>query len=114
MSVFLGNFKSKNYVGYAFDEAISDFEIVVAAYNYGDYCGGAYVLATKDGNLFEVEGSHCSCYGLEDQWKPTEVNAAYLKNRIDNGTFIGSYLDDATDTDAAIKAAITAYLENVQ
>ena len=47
--------------------------IVQADYNDGDYCGDAHVLYIEDGKLFEVHGSHCSCYGLEDQWKPEET-----------------------------------------
>ena len=43
-------------------------EVLLASYSYEDYSGLAFVLFRKDGELFEVNGSHCSCYGLEDQW----------------------------------------------
>ena len=62
---------------FAAPEAL-DYEIIVAVYSYEDYDGSAYVLARKDGKLFEVEGGHCSCYGLEGQWKPSEVSIKYL------------------------------------
>lgn len=65
-----------------------DYEILVAVYSYENYEGSAYVLAKKDGNLFEVEGGHCSCYGLEGQWKPTEVSVEYLKNRLVHGVYV--------------------------
>lgn len=44
--------------------------ILYADYTYEDYNGDAYVLGyNKETNkFFEVHGSHCSCYGLEDQW----------------------------------------------
>lgn len=57
---------------------IDGCDILVASYTYEDYSGGAYVLFRKDGKLFEVHGSHCSCHGLEaesytggpTQWQP--------------------------------------------
>ena len=45
------------------------------------------ILLEKDGKLYEVNGSHCSCYGLEEQWKPEEVMLSELENRLLNGTF---------------------------
>jgi hypothetical protein len=46
---------------------------VFAEYEPGDYCGSAVVITSNDGEKFSlVEGSHCSCMGLEDQWEPTE------------------------------------------
>lgn len=66
---------------------VYDYHIIVAGYSYEDYSGEAYVLCSKDGILYEVEGSHCSCYVLEDQWKPAEVTVAYLRNRLEKGCF---------------------------
>lgn len=51
-------------------EALADAHIIAAHYVFEDYEGSAYVLFEKDGNLYEVQGSHCSCYGLEGQWEP--------------------------------------------
>jgi hypothetical protein len=46
------------------------YKILYADYTYEDYSGDAYVLGydTEEKKFFEVHGSHCSCYGLEDQW----------------------------------------------
>lgn len=46
-------------------------KIYYADYTYECYSGDAYVLGyNKDlKKWFEVHGSHCSCYGLEDQWE---------------------------------------------
>lgn len=71
---------------------VLDYEILVAAYGSGDYCGAAYVLAAKDGKLFEVEGGHCSCYGLEGQWEPGEISVAYLLQRLSQGSVLGGYV----------------------
>lgn len=61
-------------------------EILVASYTNEDYSGYAYVLlAGDDGKLYEVTGSHCSCYGLEDQWSPEETSTAALRYRLEHG-----------------------------
>ena len=56
--------------------------ILFASYSYADYSGDAWVLFEKDGKLYEVNGGHCSCYGLEGQWEPEEVNLKEIENRI--------------------------------
>ncbi|MCY9107253.1 hypothetical protein [Bacillus atrophaeus] len=45
------------------------------------------MLFEKDGELYEVNGSHCSCYGLEGQYSPEVVVLSELENRLVNGTF---------------------------
>jgi len=37
---------------------------------YEDYSGSADVLYRDGNTYFYVSGSHCSCYGLEDNWEP--------------------------------------------
>jgi hypothetical protein len=57
-------------------------DILFAAYIDEDYSGEAIVLFKgKDGQLMEVTGSHCSCYGLEGQWIPGKVTWAALALR---------------------------------
>lgn len=56
----------------------SDFpepEFVWAVYGGGSYDGSAVVVFRRDGAWYQVEGSHCSCYGLEDQWSPGHFEA---------------------------------------
>lgn len=60
-------------------------EILLASYGTPSYEGYAFVLFRRDGKLFEVNGSHCSCYGLEGQWDPEEVTADELRHRIKEG-----------------------------
>lgn len=45
-------------------------EVLAAIYTYEDYSGDAWVVYMCDGGVYEVNGSHCSCYGLEEQWRP--------------------------------------------
>jgi hypothetical protein len=40
------------------------------------------VIYEKDGQLYEVHGGHCSCYGLEGQWSPEETSKEYLLGEI--------------------------------
>lgn len=60
----------------------ADVEILMADYDGGAYEGRAFVLLRKDGKLYEVHGSHCSCYGLEGQFDPEETSIEELRERI--------------------------------
>ena len=70
------------------NDSVLDYSIVIAWYRYEDYEGSAYVLAEKDGKLFECEAAHCSCHGLEECWNPSEVTVAYLEQRLLKGNFV--------------------------
>ncbi len=59
--------------------------MLLASYSYEDYSGSAFVLYRKDGQLFEVNGGHCSCYGLEGQWEPESTTKQALLERLTNG-----------------------------
>lgn len=84
---FLEMFGNTEDVFSQFDEPKDDsIEILLAYYNYEDYSGSAFVLFRQNGKLYEVNGGHCSCYGLEDQWHPEEVTLDALKFRINNGS----------------------------
>lgn len=84
--VFLNDFDSKENVLEAFEEK-SDANILFASYGCEGYEGSAWVLFEKDGELWEVNGGHCSCYGLEDQWSPEKVLLKELQNRVEKGDF---------------------------
>lgn len=78
-----------------YDEAMKstafDVTILLASYETGNWEGEAFVLFEKDGTLYEVNASHCSCYGLENQWSPEETDISALEFRLTNGTFGRSY-----------------------
>ena len=63
------------------DKELSGIEIVYAAYDQGDYDGSAHVIYIENNKLYEVNGSHCSCYGLEGQWLPEETTFKALMFR---------------------------------
>jgi hypothetical protein len=61
--------------------ALDGAAVLVAWYGLGDYEGSAFVLFLKDDTLYEVNGAHCSCYGLENQWEPEVTSTAALRKR---------------------------------
>lgn len=73
--------------------------ILLASYEYECYEGSAFVLFERDGKLYEVNGSHCSCYGLEGQWEPEETTSEALLNRLDKGNLGSDYYDKSTFAD---------------
>ena len=55
-------------------------EVLFALYDTPDYEGFAEVVYRNGNNFYWASGSHCSCYGLEDQWAPEEYDAeTFLK-----------------------------------
>jgi hypothetical protein len=79
------------------DKAIKRYEnknVLFASYGQDNYQGDAWVLFEENGKLFEVNGGHCSCYGLEGQWEAEEVVLAELENRLTKGTFGKDFYSD--------------------
>lgn len=70
-----------------------DIEILLASYTQECYEGDAFVLFKRksDGKLYEVNGGHCSCYGLEGQWNPEETTVEELEHRLTKGRLGRSY-----------------------
>lgn len=64
---------------------LAGVEVLFASYETPSYEGYAFVLFRRDGKLWEVNGSHCSCYGLEGQWDPEETDVKALLHRVESG-----------------------------
>lgn len=79
--------------------------IIFALYEQPPYEGYALVLFERDGKLYEVNGSHCSCYGLEGQWSPEETSVEELMHRIERGN-LGYYTNEYSKT---VKQALESY-----
>jgi hypothetical protein len=62
-----------------------EIEILLASYTYENYSGSAFVLYREGEDYYEVNGSHCSCYGLEDQWTPENTDLKTLYHRVTVG-----------------------------
>lgn len=83
--VFLNDWSDKEGVANDFLTNLDNVNILFASYTYQDYNGDAFVLFEQDGKLFEVNGGHCSCYGLEGQWEPEETTIQALTYRLTEG-----------------------------
>ncbi len=61
---------------------LSKYEFMVAQVNEDSYDGSSYFLVKnrETGEFFEVNASHCSCYGYEDQWQPKIASRVYLQS----------------------------------
>lgn len=84
MKIYFDDFVSQEDVYREFgvsEEQSKDIDILYAQYGYVSYEGYAHVIFRKDGKLFEVNGSHCSCYGLGGQWEPEETSVIALLDR---------------------------------
>jgi hypothetical protein len=66
-------------------DALNETRILLASYTYVDYSGSAFVLFIRNGKLYEVNGGHCSCNGLEGQWEPEETTKEALFRRMEKG-----------------------------
>jgi len=86
--IFLGIFKDEQSIIDGFqldDDDLYNITILFAVYIYENYYGRAFVLFEIDGKLYEVNGEHCSCYGLEGQWEPEETTIEDIKYRLTEG-----------------------------
>lgn len=80
--IYFGNWSTKQNVMDRFQISEDDLKgcnIIYADYACKSYDGWCIVLFRKNRKLYEVIGSHCSCYGLEGQWEPQETTVAALR-----------------------------------
>lgn len=112
--IYFGEFSGyeamlKDFTDYGREPDLSRFPpesaILFAAYGGAMYEGEAMVLFEQDGALYEVYGSHCSCYGLEGQWVPALVTWEALAMRpIDD-----RYRDLGREANETLRALILAH-----
>jgi hypothetical protein len=88
-------------------------DVLFAAYTYESYEGDAFVLFRKNGELYEVNGGHCSCYGLSergysgetpDQWEPEATTKEAILRRLDEGGKYGIFGQFEVEIRAALEA----------
>lgn len=89
------------------DDFPSEDQLLFASYGGSAYEGDAVVLFERDGQLYEVHGAHCSCYGLEGQWAPeaTTWDAIYMRPR-------GGYSSPMSDHDEDAARAFWSLVES--
>jgi hypothetical protein len=104
-NVYLDLFTDKASILSAYEapaEALKGAIIYLAWYQYEDYSGRSLVIYKQNGKLFEVNGSHCSCNGLEGQWEPEETSWKALGMR---------NFYDAQEATAALHKLVKAHLK---
>lgn len=110
MSEYLTNFSSKEDVLEQYcapDNALDGVVVYLAWYGYGSYDGESLVIFEKDGKLYEVNGSHCSCNGLEGQWEPEETTWEAL-----NMKKLGNYSDGEAEAQKALTILCHEHLKS--
>lgn len=114
MRVYFGSFVDAANVESEFEEpnALQGAEVLFAIYATAPYEGDAFVLFRRDGVLYEVNASHCSCYGLEGQWEPEQASAKELHHRLTAGTF-GDYWQWQEEGVSEPKRALLAVVESL-
>jgi hypothetical protein len=86
---FWPSYGGPNYAG-----QLDGTNVLLASYGTPSHEGYAFVLFERDGKLYEVHGSHCSCYGLEGQWEPEETTVEALRHQLDNGALGAAQYDE--------------------
>ena len=66
-------------------DLFSEIEVLLASYSRDAYCGEAFVLFRQGSTLFEINASHDSTDGMEEQWEPEETLVAALRYRLEKG-----------------------------
>lgn len=101
MSVYIGEFESWGDVvdEFGLDPLTPEPDDVFAAYEEEGYEGIALVIIRKPGGLFDVvEGSHCSCYGLDGQFDPTvDMPKAAVVEMLKRGNALNDWGDYYTE-----------------
>jgi hypothetical protein len=75
---------------------ILKFNILVWSYKLGNYEGEAVLILQEkeSGGLYEVNASHCSCFGLEGQFDLEPTSIEELDFRIRNNSDYGLEKDE--------------------
>ncbi|WP_145052586.1 hypothetical protein [Paenibacillus xylanexedens] len=97
--ILLHDFSSIENIAGQFEiplSVVEAYEVLLASYTYENYEGDAFLLLRQNGTLYEVNGSHCSCYGLEGQWSTEDTTIAALQHRLDAG-YMGRYYWDKSN-----------------
>ncbi len=114
--------KAKIVEDFGIDPTLLDgCDIVVAYMSEGDWgCdSGAFIVFRRDGSLYEVNGSHCSCYGFHQQyysgvdvsqWEPELVERIeVVTQREDSSLACGGYDLDKSANAELIRSALARF-----
>jgi len=104
-----GTERNTEYPEHKIKEWLSDADILIAYESVGSWgCdSSSFFLLRKDSKLYEINGSHCSCYGFENQFNPQETTKEALLQR---SFYMGGY-DDEEEIN---KEKIKTYINNIK
>jgi hypothetical protein len=103
--------------GEGWKKIIADFEggpiaepdsVLFAGYCHESYEGEAWIVIRQGDVFSEIHGSHCSCHGLEGQWKPEESDGPTLLDALErrrDGAY-GFFKDNLDEVIMAVRAEI--------
>ena len=112
--------EKRKYYGFSgWDGVLSDFEVtgipepefVYALYVMPPYEGDATVIFKDGDGWHQVHGSHCSCFGLEQQWEPDEFDPRVFFAGKDEGRTILTVEDYEKDNPEATQENFEAWLK---
>lgn len=114
MGIYLGGFDNEEDVIREFSNSwdepydldLKGAEILYAAYYTGMYEGDAFVVIQRDGVMYSVEASHCSCYGLEGQWMEVETTPETLALRANADPYWGHDKDFHSEFKAFVNSLL--------
>jgi hypothetical protein len=95
MNMYYGDFQSWRDVCEQFQVEVPEpDEVLLALYDQPAYEGYADVIYRVGDRYFWATASHCSCYGLEEQWEPEEYSREQLREALERGLQFYSLEDD--------------------
>jgi hypothetical protein len=83
--VYVGEFCNDKDICDAFGIPSIGGYVVFAGYECPGHEGYADIIFVREGKFYHVQGSHCSCYGLENQWLPEEMPLLALRHIVETG-----------------------------
>lgn len=83
---------------------LKNLKVVIAYESVGDYgcCSSGFYILTDGEKYFQINGSHCSCYGFEGQLELEEMPLEYYQSERFN-FYGGGYDDEYEDHGKMIK-----------
>jgi hypothetical protein len=120
------NYAQESYERKEVYDQLNKLDVLVAYESVGSWgCDSASFFVFKDketGMVYEMHGSHCSCYGFEGQFRLEETTIEALKSRVEHARSrneededeysifcIGGYDGDSTNN----AKAVNNYINNL-
>jgi hypothetical protein len=93
-------------------ELLKDKTVLIAYESDYDYGATSFfLLQDQQGKLYEVHGSHCSCFGFEGQLDLEETTMKALKFRLENDGVLFYCDEDDNEDHEAVKNYIFEFQE---